>query len=414
MTFGDDLIAAPAQRSAASTFSAFGFRQFRLFYLGQLISVTGTWMQTAAQGWLVLVLTGSPFWLGVATAARTLPILFLSVAGGIAADLFDRRALLIVANTAAGLISAAMALLTIAGLIDITGVIVLALLLGVVMAFEVPARQSWTVELTAPGHLSNAIALNSMLFSAARIVGPAVAGLIVAGFGPGLAFALNALSFLPILAILLLIHTSAVRSPFPVRAAVADITSYLFGEARVVLLLGLLSINTVFAWAYLVLGPAMAQRLGRGPEGFGLLMAAAGLGAVVGGLMLAASSRSVPTSRTLFGSAFVVAAGNIVAGLVSSFEATLVALALIGWGLSRYTATTNTLIQSIVPDRLRGRIVSLYVVAVQGMMVGSGIVSGVLATAFGLSAAMAVSGAIWGIVLAAAYVAVRRRHWFEG
>jgi MFS family permease len=401
---GPTAAAAPADRSLfARTFESFHHRDFRLFYAGQLISVTGTWMQTVAAGWLVLELTGSPLALGLVAVARALPVLALSFVGGTLADKIDRRRLLIVANVAAAGVAVALAGLTLSGRIGVEGVLALSFLLGITFAFESPARQSWIIELTGPRHLANAIALNSLLFNAARIVGPALAGVIVAALGPGTAFAINAASFVPVIGVLLVIRPAPVeRPPLAGRDAVADVVAYLRQETPVAVMLALLAANTTFASGYIVLGPALARDLGASAAGFGFLMAAAGLGAVVAGLALAAGSRRVARGRTLLVAGLALASFVAGIGLSDSFPLTILLLIGLGFSMIAYTATSNTLIQTIVPEALRGRIMSLYVIVMVGMMPANGLFAGIVAERFGVGAAFLAGAAIWGscVVLA--------------
>jgi MFS family permease len=400
----------PAERSLIGrTFESFHHRDFRLFYVGQLISVTGTWMQTVAAGWLVLTLTGSPLALGLVAVARAVPVLLLSFVGGTLADAVDRRRLLLVANAAAAAVTTTLAVLTASGRIGVEGVLLLSFLLGITFAFESPARQSWIVELTGPRHLANAIALNSMLFNAARIVGPALAGIIVAVLGPAVAFAFNAASFVPVIAVLLIIRPNPIaRAQVTGRRALSDVVSYLRTETPVALMLLLLAANTTFASGYLVLGPALARDLGQDADGFGFLMAAAGIGAVVAGLGLAAGGRRFARGRTLLVAGLALAAFVAGIGLSGSFPLTLGLLVGLGFAMISYTATSNTLIQTIVPEALRGRVMSLYVLVMVGMMPANGLFAGLVAERFGVPAAFMVGALIWGACVLLAFGASAR------
>jgi MFS family permease len=390
-------------------FAALHHRDFRIYYAGQLVSVTGTWMQSVAQGWLVLLLTGSPFLLGVAAAARTLPILFLSVPAGIAADRLDRRAIVLAANSAMLVLSAALAILTLTGTITFAWVMVLAIGLGIANAFEMPTRQSLVVQLTGAGHLANAIALNSLLFNGARVVGPALAGIIVATAGPGAAFAINTATFVPVIAGLLVIHPRPVaRSTTRARGAVAEAVAYLRTEPRVAMLLGLLAANTIFASGYLYLGPSLAQELGQGAEGLGLVLSAAGVGAVAGGLRMAASAGRRRRARVLVSAGLVLAAGLIGVAFAGSFPITLALMLAVGWGTVTYSATSNTVIQTIVPDVLRGRIMSLYTVVMVGLMPVGSVVLGAIADRIGTAAALGIGGAIWAVIMSAGFGASKQ------
>ena len=393
----------PADR-LRTTFVAFQERDFRIFWVGQLLSVTGTWMQTVAQGWLVLVLTGSPFVLGVAVAARSVPVLFLVVPAGILADRFDRRKILIATSVVAMIASGALGVLTVTNLIDVPIVIAIALLLGVTNAFEMPTRQSYVSELISQRHLANAIALNALLFNAARIIGPAMAGILVAVVGPGWAFVLNAASFLPVIIGLLMI--SKVHVPRPsigARAAIPEAFRYLRSEPRLALLYPLLAAQTIFASGHLVLGPSLADDLGQGAEGLGVLLSATGVGAIVGGLRLAATSDRIERWRVLVVSALALGGGLVGVGLTSSYAVTLLCFVVAGWGMVTFNVSSNTIIQSIVPDRLRGRIMSLYTLVLLGLMPAGGLLMGALATQGGSAWALAVGGVAYVLLVLLAF-----------
>jgi MFS family permease len=391
------------------TFAALHHRDFRVFFLGQLISVTGTWMQQVAQGWLILVLTGSPFLLGAAAAARALPVLVLAFPAGVVADRFDRRWIIFIANSIAMLGTAVLAVLTITERIDVTGVIILAVVLGAANAFEMPARQSFVVELAGARHLANAIALNSLMFNAARVLGPAVAGLVVAGFGAGVAFAVNAISYVPVLATLVLIRPVLVERPaIRTRGALGETIAYLRGEPRVAGLLALLAANTTFASGYLYLGPTLTRDLGQGAEGFGLLLSATGVGAVVAGVWLAATAGRDRRARILVGAAVGLTLMLIGVALTRSFELTVLLFVGAGAAMVTYNATSNTIIQTIVPNVLRGRIMSLYIIVMLGIMPAGSLLLGALADRFGTASALGLGGIAWGIIVVGAFAVSAR------
>ena len=389
-------------------FVAFGERDFRIFWLGQLVSVTGTWMQTVAQGWLILILTGSPFILGLAAAARSLPVLLLVVPAGIVADRFDRRKIVVATSIVAMLATGLLAVLTIAGSVDVASVLILAAVLGVTNAFEMPARQSYVSELIGKQHLANAIALNSLLFNAARVVGPAIAGILVALVGPGWAFGINSLSYLPVIVGLLMISRVHVPRPsISARLAFPEAMRYLRGEPRVAALLGLLAGQTIFASGHLILGPSLAADLGQGAEGLGVLLSATGVGAIVGGLGLAVTHERTERWRVLLVSGLALAAGLIGVGLTRSYAITLLCFVVAGWGMVTMNASSNTLIQTIVPDRLRGRIMSLYTLVLLGLMPAGGLLMGALASRFDSAWALAIGGVAYGVTVALAFTFVR-------
>lgn len=393
----------PGRPFVARTFAALGQRDFRIYYVGYLLSVTGTWMQSVAQGWLVLLLTGSPFMLGVAAAARSLPVLLLSLVGGIAADRFDKRAILVVANGAAMAVSVVLAALTLGGAIDIATVLVLTLILGTTNAFEMPARQSFVVELTGPVHLPNAIALNSLMFNVARVVGPALAGVIVAAFGPGVAFAVNAASFVPVLVSLLVIRPASRVAGRRIRGAMAETVAYLRRESRVSLVLLLLAASTILASGHFYLGPALARDLGQGAEGLGLLMSATGVGAVLAGLLVAsATGGGRLRGATLPFAGLVLGAAEVGVGLSGSFALTMLLFGAIGWAMVGYNIRSNTALQTIVPDALRGRVMSLYTLVLLGLMPIGSLLLGAIADVVGAAVAIGLGGTAWLAVVALA------------
>jgi MFS family permease len=388
------------------TFAALGHRDFRVFFIGQAISVTGTWMQTVALGWLVLLLTGSPLALGIAFAARTAPVMVLSFVGGMTADRFDRRRLLLVVNGAAALVSIALAVMTALGVVDMTAVIVLSVLLGMTNAFEMPARQAYVVELSGREHLANAIALNSLMFNGARVIGPAIAGLVVAALGPAPAFAVNAFTYVPILLSLWLVRARSTRVGTRFRGAFGDTIEYLRREPRVAGLLALLSASSILASGHFTLGPAVAADLGQGADGFGILMSATGIGAVGAGLVLAAGASRTGRGRgrILVGSALGLAAAEIMVGLAGGYLVTVLAFGFIGMSFVSYNATSNTLLQTIVPDEMRGRVMSLFTLALMGLMPVGSLLLGAVGDVIGSAAAIGIGGAAWGVVALATFL----------
>jgi MFS family permease len=390
------------------TFVALEQRDFRIFWLGQLVSVTGTWMQTVAQGWLILQLTGSPFILGLAAAARSVPVLLLAFPAGIAADRFDRKRIVLTTNVIAAIAATTLGALAITGRIDVPMILVLAVILGITNAFEMPARQSYVSELIGRQHLANAIALNSLLFNSARVVGPAIAGILVALVGPGWAFLLNGVSFVPVIIGLFLI--SVVHVPRPAvaaRSALPEVVRYLRSEPRISLLLGLLAAQTILASGQFILGPALAEDLGQGAEGLGVLLSASGAGAVVGGIRLAATAHRAQRWRVLLSAGLALGMGLAAIGIAQSYAVTLLCLVVSGWGTVTFNASSNTLIQSIVPDVLRGRVLSLYVLTLLGLMPVAGLFMGSLATAVGSAEAIAIGGLLYTLVVVAAFILAR-------
>ncbi len=405
-------IEAPPPGSASErlrrTFSAFGERDFRIFWLGQLVSVTGLWMQTVAQGWLVLELTGSPLVLGLTAAARSVPVLLLVIPAGIAADRFDKRRIILSTNVVATFAAGLMGVLAILDAIDVPTILVIAAILGVTNAFELPARQSYVSELVGTRYVANAIALNSLLFNAARVIGPAIAGILVAVVGPGWAMLVNAISYVPVMVGLLLIrHTHVPRPVVRAGTALAEAVRYLRSEPRLAHLFPLLAAQTILASGPLILAPSLARDLGQEAEGLGVLLAATGIGAVFGGLRLAATSERSSRWQILLAAGLALAAGNIGVVLSGSYAIALLCFAVQGWGMVTFNASSNTLIQTITPQRLRGRIMSLYALVLLGLMPAGGILLGAIADQLSSAAALAIGGAAYGVIIAGGFAASR-------
>lgn len=378
-------------------------RNYRLFFAGQLISLTGTWMQSVAQGWLVLRLTNSPALLGLVAAASSIPVLLLSLPAGTVVDRVSKRRLMVVTQCAAMSLAAILAFLTLSGLVHVWHVMVLAFLLGTVNAFDAPARQSFTVEMVGRDDLLNAIALNSSIFNAARTIGPAVAGIVVALIGEGLAFALNAGSFLFVIAGLLLMRLPPFTRPSggrrggELRAGLA----YIAGEPRVRALLTLAGAVSLFCFVHVPLLPFFARDvLGAGADGLGALAASTGLGALAAALILAQLGDKLPRGRLLTAAALVYPVLIVGFTLMRALPLAMLFLALAGWAGVTTMALTNTLIQSIVPDALRGRVMSVFTLLLMGASPMGGMVAGAVAQLVGsVPLVVAASAAIgWAVV----------------
>lgn len=390
-------------------FRALRHRNYRLFFLGQLISLTGTWMQSVAQGWLVLRLSNSPAMLGLVAAAASLPVLLLSLPAGALADRVSKRRLLLVSQVVAMALAVILAWLTLTERIEVWHVVALATLLGVVTAFEGPARQAFTVEMVGREDLLNAIALNSSIFNAARTVGPAVAGVVVALIGEGPAFALNAASFVFVIASLLLMRLPPFRPPSSVRRGgqLREGLRYIQNEPRVRALLMQAAAISFFCFAYIPLLPVFARDiLHVGASGLGMLSAASGLGALTAALILAQFGDAVPRGR------LVRLAALLQPGLLIAFSASrwlplsLLLIGMAGWAGVTTMALTNTLIQSIVPDRLRGRVMSVFTLLLMGLSPMSGMLAGGVAQVVG-SVPLVVAGSALAGGLIVATIAVR-------
>jgi MFS family permease/tetratricopeptide (TPR) repeat protein len=373
-------------------------RDFRLFMSGQLISVIGTWMQSVAQSWLVLELTGSAFKLGVIGALQFGPMLLFSMLAGAVADRVRKRRMIVFTQTALMLQAFVLALLCWSGRVQYWHVACLAFCYGLANTMDVPVRQAFMVEMVeGQGDLPNAIALNSAMFSGARMIGPAVAGLVIARYGVSFAFALNGLSFLAVIFAL-----SAVRaqgSPAPgQRGSISDEIAAGLNYARhtpvVALVLGLLFCISLFVVNHNVMVPLLARNvLHLQAHGFGLLMSALGGGAMVGALTVAHWGRRLPL-RLLFAAALLSSGLTLALGAARSFPAAAALLALMGFFQIVFMASCNTTLQEVSPPHLRGRVMSLYAFVFAGITPLSLFMMGTLAQCFGVPVTYALGGGL--------------------
>ena len=346
-------------------------RNFQLFFSGQLLSLTGTWMQNVAQSWLVYRMTGSALLLGTVGFVGQIPVFLLSPIGGALADRHSRHRVVVTTQTTAMVLAFILAALTLAGRVRVWQVILLAGLLGCVNAFDIPARQSFFVEMVGKEDLLNAIALNSTMFNAARVMGPAVAGILVAAVGEGWCFLINGVSYVAVIAGLLLMRLE----PRPIRNAHESVVRELLegvrfvrGTARVRVLLLMLGLASLVGTPYAVLMPIFAdQILHGGARGLGMLMGATGLGAILGALTLAIRTDVEGLSRVVGWACAGFGASLVLFAFSHSFALSLILLVPVGYSLMLQMASTNTLIQTMVPDHLRGRVMALYSMMFMGM-----------------------------------------------
>jgi MFS family permease len=370
------------------TFAALKHRNFRLFITGQFVSLIGGWMQSTAEGWLVYRLTGSKVMLGTVAAAWSLPMLLLSVWGGSVADRHPKRTVILFTQSAMMLLAFAFAALVWSGRIQPWHILALAALEGVAMAFDSPARQAFTVEMTSREHLMNAISLNSSIFNGARVVGPAVAGLLMAHVGMAWCFFLNGLSFTAVLAGLLMMRLPrfvAPAEPSSTRRHVLEGLTYVAGHRRVRLLLLLLGVVGIFGWSYAILLPAYAaDNLHVGERGYGVLLSANGIGALLGALTVATYGSRVRPRRMIFGGLWVFSAMLVLLAVVRWFPLVLLCLAVGGWGMLLSLSTTNTMVQTSVSDAMRGRVMGIWGLVLGGTIPLGGLESGWLSQAVGV------------------------------
>jgi MFS family permease len=399
-------------RRFVAGFPALRHRNFRLFIVGQGTSLVGFWMQSVAQGWLVYRLQERPLDVGKVAFAGYLPILFLSPVAGVIADRLPRRPVLLVTQTLLMLLALGLGVLVWYHAVTVPILMAFAAGVGLVSALDVPTRQSFLVEMVGPEDLPNAIALNSSIFNGARVVGPAIAGSLIGVVGEAACFFLNAASYLAVLAALARIRVGRRARPHKEQPLLAGFRSglrYVWGAPVLRNLLLLLGIVCGMGVQYQVLMPVFARTVFvAGPEGFGLLLTAAGIGSMASSLQLAARrySRAQHRRNLLLGLGLFAAA---VIGLAFSprFEVALVCQLFAGFGMVRYLATTNTLLQLVVEERYRGRVMGLHTVMFLGTQPAGTLVLSGLAQHFGARRAAFVSGTV--SLAAAAWLAFRLR-----
>ncbi len=379
-------------------FRALRHRNYRLYFFGQLISLAGTWMQSAAQAWLVLKLTNSSMMLGVVSFAQFTPILLVGLFAGVIVDRLDRRRLITATQILLMLSAFTLAALTWSGAVRVEYVIILAAFNGTVSSFDMPGRQSFVVEMVGYEDLANAIALNSMMFNSARMLGPAAAGLLIAWLGIGTCFFLNGVSFLAVI-------WSLFQMEIPARAIAGagarmlhqlrEGLAYVWSNRQIFYQMALAAVTNGFGYTYLVLVPLFARNVLHGDaRTYGFLVAIQGLGSVVGAATLASRVTTRGIRNNLIAGLFLSAAGILVFGLSRSIVLSMAAQFVIGTGLTNFRASNNTLVQLFVSDDLRGRVMSTYQLATVGMAPIGALAVGYMGTHLGPLQAVVICGAV--------------------
>jgi MFS family permease len=373
-------------------------RNYRLFFSGQLISLVGTWMQTIAESWLVYRLTGSATLLGVAGFASQIPVFLLATIGGTVADRGNRHRIMIITQTASMVLPLILAALVFTGRVQVWHVFTLAAALGVVNAFDVPARQSFVVEMVGKEDLVNAIALNSSLVNGARTIGPAVAGILLAAVGEGWCFLLNGLSYIAVITGLLLMKLPArpkILHTHPALTATIEGFRFILRSPPVRDLLLMVGLVSFAGMPFTVLMPIFADSiLHGGPKGLGLLMASAGFGSLCGALILASRSTIRGLGRIVAASALIFGVALTLFALSRVFWLSAVLLLAVGMSMITQAASSNTLIQSMVPDALRGRVMAVYAMMFMGMSPIGALVEGALAERIGAPYTVVIGGCV--------------------
>ena len=390
--------APPAKASRLpNAFRALRHRNFQLFFAGQFISLTGTWMQSVAQSWLVYRLTGSVVLLGLIGFASQIPVFLLTPIGGATADRYNRHKILLITQSAAMLFAFVLAILTLTGTVQIWHLFVIAAFFGIANAFDIPTRQAFAVDMVGKEDLINAIALNSSMFNGARIIGPAIAGILVAAVGEGWCFFGNAASYIAVIAGLLMMRiTPEVRprkgSTF---ANIAEGFGYVIKTKPILALLVLLGLVSLMGMPYAVLMPIFAdQILGGGSSTLGFLMGASGTGALIAALLLATRKHVFGLGRWVVFACGAFGIAIVLFSFSQNFYLSALLLVPAGFSMMTQMSSSNTLIQAMIPDELRGRVMSVYSMMFMGLAPIGALLAGSLAGLIGAPETVALGGAV--------------------
>jgi MFS family permease len=404
------------RKVSKETFAALAVPNYRRYVSGQAISLIGTWMQMTAQAWLVLTLTHSSTALGVIVALQTIPVLLLAPYGGVIADRVNKRRLMIVLQSAMGLQALVLGLLTVAGVVHVWEIGILAALLGFNNAFENPSRQSFMLEMVGPEHLRNAVSLNSVLVNVARLIGPAVAGIMIATVGEGVCFLANAASFVAVVASLVTMDKTALSPTEPTPRAKGQLREglhYVRSTPELAIPLLMMGLVGCLTYEFQVSLPVMASRgLHVGATGFGFMTAAMGLGAIVGGLRVAARGKT--GLAPLVAAVCALGVTVMLAALAPNLALELAALAFAGAASISFMSTGNSTLQLAAEPSMRGRVMSLWFVAFQGSTPIGGPIVGVVMAAFGARAGLGLGAVTCAAAAVLGVAALRRQRDIAG
>ena len=394
-------------------FPALTHRDFRLFWTGQCVSLIGTWMQTVGQSWLVYQITNSSFKLGVITALQFTPMLLFSLPIGAFIDRHSKKKLLLIVQIIMALNAFLLAFLVWRGIASYWTIALQALLLGMLNCIDMPVRQSYMVELTSKEHLMNAIALNSTIFNAARIIGPAIAGLAFSYFGATVCFLLNGLSFIPVIINIQKIKnegkSSASKSGVKISHEIVEGLKYIAGNPVINTTILMLFFSNTIIMNFNILIPVMVKTVLNGDSrSYGFLMTALGLGAFSGALLLAVNSHKGLRVKLLMGAYLSLSICVFIIGYQTKFVFAFLLFILAGWSMTSALTSTNTCVQTNSPDGMRGRIMSVYSLVAGGAIPIGSIYSGTMAERFGVGFTFKVSG-MAGIVFMLAVIMLRYR-----
>lgn len=397
-------MASIAHRSPlrAETLSAFRFPNFRLYFIGQVISLSGSWMQIVAQGWLVFHLTKDEFWLGLVACAAGLPSLVLSPVAGVFIDRLPRRQVLIYSQIGQMLLALALAWLTFTNVVQVWHIMLLAFLLGIINAIDAPSRQAIVADLVGQEQLSSGIAMNSIIFNLSRVVGPAVAGLVLNRFGPALCFLANGLSFLAVIGMLLIIQVRDSRlltAEFAPLQRLKEGVRFARSSPVIWPLLGLAVAASFFTSNFTTLLPAFADTDLNSPKAaYSAMLTAIGIGAVLAGLLMAKLGRRYGRGRVVVAMVVFVMLSTLLASRTNVIEIAVFLSALYGFGIILQFVTVNTLIQNHVTDAFRGRVMSLYTLTWFGIAPFGSLLMGLVARQIGAADAILLSALIGGLL----------------
>ena len=382
------------------SFPALEHRNFRLFWLGQMVSLIGTWMQNIGQGWLVLELTNSSFLLGLISAVQFLPMMLFSLFAGVIVDRFPKRKLILFTQSSFAVTSFILATLTALKVINYWEILILALINGFLNTIDVPARQSFIIDLVGKKDLMNAIALNSAVFNAARIIGPAIAGILIGKLGYAICFYLNSASFIAVIIGLILITVEGVTPKLKdaktrIIEDLKDGMTYIKNMPVILHTILMIAVLSTFSMNFNVLVPVFTKNvLHREATGYGLLMSAMGIGALIGALTLASISKRGVKPVYLFAGGIGLGLFQILIGIQNSYTLTAFLLALSGWFMVTFTSSANTTIQINSTDEFRGRVMSVYSLVFGGVTPIGSMYAGTLSQRFGPHITFIVSGVI--------------------
>ncbi|MEO0098998.1 MAG: MFS transporter [candidate division WOR-3 bacterium] len=378
-------------KSIGNRLGALSYKNFRLFWFGQIISLIGTWVQNVARSWLVLQLSNSPFILGLVAFIGSIPILIFSLLGGLFADRVYKRNLLLFTQTTLTILAFLLAGLVYLQLIRVWHILILEALAGMVFAFDAPGRQSFVKELVNKEDLMNAVALNSLIFNLARMIGPAVAGLLITTVGIAFCFLVNGLSFLPVIFGLIFIRTAFLP---PEKSSYSkdlkDAFRYILKNREILLLILMVGFLSVFGVSFLTLVPVFARDILRvGVKGYGMMMSAVGFGSLSGASLLAILGKDLKKGKVIIIASFSFALFLLIFSFQKLFLPSLFLLFGLGLWVIMQNVTVNTILQEVVPDNLRGRVMSFYVMMFMGMFPVGSLLAGAVAQKFGAPVATA-------------------------